>query len=265
MRTIEANIQRAPSRRKPIIFQWVQDVSGSMSGSRIKHSIDGLQFIVGEVLNQNDFFGLTTFNSVSKVIHKPLCKKNLDLGKDIDKIEHMVGGGTSIYDALVQSISELRDLVRNPKYVAMNSDAVYELLLVTDGADCNSNTTLSKAIELVAHSGIPNFHLVVVAVCMRPHEKQQLIRLCSFPHATFVEVEHLDQFAATIRKLGQEAMQRARIVITRTVIEEVRVIGSGGKMAALEAGLGRLAIAEGANQFRRRTRPASAPRSVKSK
>jgi uncharacterized protein with von Willebrand factor type A (vWA) domain len=249
VRVVEAERQRsAPRQRKPLVFQWVQDVSGSMSGSRIEHSIGGLRFTVDEILEDNDLFGLTTFNSNSKVVHKPLRKRKLDLSKDVHKIEGEVGGGTSIYDALGQSISGLREMVRDPKYVAMSGDAVYELLLVTDGADGNSRTTLDQAIELVAHPGIPNFHLVVVAVSMSAREQEQLRRLCAFPHATFVEVEHLDQFAATIGKIGRAAVQRATVVVTRTVVEEVRVSGhgGGGGMAALQAGMGRMAIAAGA-------------------
>jgi hypothetical protein len=77
---------------------------------------------------------------------------------------------------------------------------------------------------------------------MSRREKEQLLRLCSFPHATFVEVEHLDEFANKIEQIGRDVMQRT-IVITRTVVKEVRVTSShDDAKSVLNAEMKKLAI-----------------------
>ena len=226
------SVQRVPVQmqvqqpRKPLIFQWVQDVSGSMSGSGIDASLKGLEYTVEKVLQDQDMLGLTTFNSKSKMIHRPIRKEKLDLSRDIQTIRNSVGGGTSIYDALHTSITALKEMVLDSKFVAISKDAVYELLLVTDGADGNSKFTLQEAIELVKHPGIPNFHLIVVAVGMTEHDKIKLIQLCQCSHAEFISVKHLHELRETIQTLGHQILQRLVYVTTSVTTTTTNAIAA---------------------------------------
>jgi len=225
--TQEEAVVLEPSRRK-LVFGWVQDTSGSMAGARLRASIDGFRHMFAEVLDpRHDMLGLITFSDQVEVHHSPMPVGRIDMERDVDTIEQRCGGRTALFDALGTAIEGLRDMHRDTKYQAVTTDAVYELLLVTDGEDTSSTRyTLESLADLVAEPGIPHFHLLLVGVGMEPSFARILRQtLCAPRHATYFDASSIDDLTRTLKEVAV-GVQR-RLVVTTTTTRTAVVGGSG--------------------------------------
>mmetsp|Transcript_27357 Transcript_27357/g.46241 ORF Transcript_27357/g.46241 Transcript_27357/m.46241 type:complete len:337 (-) Transcript_27357:148-1158(-) len=233
--TTTAEISRAPRsqpQRKKLVFGWVQDVSGSMTGDRIQASLRGFDHMFEEVYQPTDYLGVVTFSDEMKTLHLPMSVHKIDPSRDKASILNSVDGSTRMYDALGASIQGLQAMARDKQYAAVTHDAVYQLLLITDGGDnCSSEFTLATLTELVAHPGLPNFNLVVVAVSMTARDKQKLRGLCAPEHATLLDVKDISELQHTLRRVGEEVQQRLVVTttVTQTVVQSQGHRGGGGR------------------------------------
>ena len=230
--TTTAHLRNKPQqpRRKKLVFGWIQDVSGSMSGKRIEASLEGFDYVLQEVCQPTDYMGVVTYNGDLNTLHLPMQVQKIDSSRDKAGIRNGIKGNAAydrMYDAVGASICGLQAMARDKQYSAVSRDAVYQLLLLTDGGDnYSSEFTLATLTELVAHPGLPDFHLVVVAVSMSERDKQKLRGLCQPVHATFLEVENLSELASTLHHVGEEVQQR--LVVTTTTVTQTKVLMRGG-------------------------------------
>jgi Mg-chelatase subunit ChlD len=219
IQSLHAEGSNSTPERKKLVFGWIQDVSGSMHGDRIAKAIESLRYMFRNVFQPNDFLGVVTYNDIINTVHLPMAVKNVDCDRDVASIQDGFKKGThndKCYDALGTSIEALKAISRDPKFRAVTENAVYQLLLITDGGDNASvKYGLSQITALVAQPGLPNFHLTVVAVNMSIRDQNKFQQLCSCQHATFLTAENLDQFKDTMEKVGRNVV--ARLAITRTV------------------------------------------------
>mmetsp|Transcript_6103 Transcript_6103/g.11671 ORF Transcript_6103/g.11671 Transcript_6103/m.11671 type:complete len:338 (-) Transcript_6103:41-1054(-) len=234
--TTTAAIGRAPRpkqpQRKKLVFGWIQDVSGSMHGDRIEASLRGFDHMFEKVCQPTDYLGVVTYNGDLNTLHLPMPVQNIDPSRDKASILNSVDGSTRMYDALGASIQGLQAMARDKQYAAVTHDAVYQLLLITDGGDnCSSEFTLATLTELVAHPGLPNFNLVVVAVSMTARDKQKLRGLCAPEHATLLDVKDISELQHTLRRVGEEVQQRLVVTttVTQTVVQSQGHRGGGGR------------------------------------
>lgn len=216
------------SQRKKLVFSWVQDVSGSMSGHPIKTSITGLEFMFQNVLAPEDYLSVIAFNTNIRMVHNPMRVAGIDRERDFKAIREAMrdgAGGTKTYDAIGNVITDLVKSSKDPKFSKVHDDAVYQLLVVTDGED-NASTefNLKRCAELIAHSGLPNFHLWVIGVGMTEYHKQQYEMLCAPRHANYLDIADFSKFQATMERVGNEvrkSLQVVRQVISTTVTKTV--------------------------------------------
>jgi hypothetical protein len=225
--TAEFNRASRPQpQRKKLVFGWIQDVSASMDGDRIDASLRGFDHMFRDVCLPTDYMGVVTFSDEMKNLHLPMPVHKIDPARDKASIRTAVQGCTRMYDALGTSIQGLQSMAKDRSYAAVTQDAVYQLLLITDGADNRSTEfTLATLTELVAHPGLPNFHLVLVAVSMRDHDKQKLQGLCAPAHATFLDVKDISELQHTLRRVGEVVQQR--LVVTTTTVTKTVVQNKG--------------------------------------
>ena len=71
-KTEEAVCQVLTRERPKLVFSHVQDVSGSMAGSRIDASLTGVDYMHANVFQPDDFLGVVTFNSDVRTVHQPM-------------------------------------------------------------------------------------------------------------------------------------------------------------------------------------------------
>ncbi|RZU35481.1 VWA domain-containing protein [Edaphobacter modestus] len=119
----------------PVSLGIVIDSSGSMYDKRAAVERAALDFV--KLSNREDEAFVVDFSWQAFI--------DQDLTSDINKLQDGLGfvkssGGTAIYDALVASADYLAKNAKHPKQV---------LLLVTDGDDNASSTTLEQAIRRI--------------------------------------------------------------------------------------------------------------------
>lgn len=119
----------------PVSLGIVIDSSGSMYDKRVAVDRAALDFV--KLSNRDDEAFVVDFSWEAFI--------DQDFTSDIDKLQQGLGyvkssGGTAIYDALVASADYLAKNAKHPKQV---------LLLVTDGEDNASSTSLEQAIRKI--------------------------------------------------------------------------------------------------------------------
>ncbi len=134
---------KAPEKEvlpKDVVF--VLDVSGSMSGEKIKQAKEGLKFFV-EHLNSTDNFNIVAFSSDVNPFKKELAparEENITEAKDFI-ISLEATGGTNIDDALGQGLLMLKE-----------SDRPAYLIFLTDGLPTVGVTSDENIIDNVKES-----------------------------------------------------------------------------------------------------------------
>lgn len=206
--------------RKQLIFCLAQDVSGSMSGGKMRESMKGLDVLHDQVFQPEDLLSVVTFASDVQLLHRPMVVRSLDRNRDKSAIQKNVGGCTALYDAIGLVIENIRNDRKDAKHQDLHRNAVYELLVITDGEDTSSRRfNLSTISALVAEPGIPNFHLTILGVGMSGSEaapiKQQL---CAPRHAKFLDVSDCNALNAAIQRVAEEVLQRVTVTVTTTTV-----------------------------------------------
>jgi hypothetical protein len=231
---VEQSAAPQTSSRKKLVFGWIQDVSGSMNGDRMDTSMAGLEFMFQEVFEPNDFLGVVTYNDFITTLHLPMLVKKVDVAREKTAVINGLKKGAhndKCYDALGAAIEGLKSLTKDSAFRSVTMDAVYQLLLVTDGGD-NASLQLNfdSCAALVAKPGLPNFHLTVVAVGMSPHDKAKFQKLCSVGHATFLEAANLRDLKTTLERVGHNVRSRLVVQTTTTITSATMVSVAGGSV-----------------------------------
>lgn len=234
------------TKRLKLVAAWLQDVSGSMWGDRCRRALDGLSLFHSDVLHDDDYLGVLTFDSSVNILHAPMKVGKIDKDADRRKIAKAGGGCTAIYDSIKVCVDNLKDKFSDVKYAHINKDALFQLVLVTDGGDNSSRTSLSDAAALVARPGIPNFHLVVVGIGMGSSTAATLRdTLCAPHHAQYIDVTDVGQLGSTMRRVVKDVQSRLIIKVQVQTMSVSATVGGGGGDAALSHSLSRLMIGNG--------------------
>ena len=69
---------RVRTERRPLVFSFEMDVSGSMAGGKTDQAVAGLEDIVRGALRGDDLYGCSGFNSTVTRLHFPLPKRSVN-------------------------------------------------------------------------------------------------------------------------------------------------------------------------------------------
>ncbi len=130
--------------KKPVDLVVVMDISGSMAGDKIAAARTSLgQFIT--LLDDRDQLQIDTFNDTVTTL-EPMA----EVGQKRDELQRHVagifeGGGTALYDATLRAYNELK----------INGDPTHirAIVVMTDGQDTNSTSTLDEVVQQIGISG----------------------------------------------------------------------------------------------------------------
>ena len=191
-----------------LVFQAVVDTSGSMAGARTEQSIAGLRHIVSHAMRSTDAFGLLTFDSKVKKCHYVMNVGRVDFATDEAHIRANGGGCTALYDAMKAG----REWLKFYKNKHTDAVIVNELLVITDGADNASTTTLEKIAAIMAQPGLPNFNMCVIAVGISDSTEADIRKITDGPaHCHFWRVEN----AAGLADRLQDVADRIKMVLEK--------------------------------------------------
>lgn len=165
------------------------DTSGSMKGKRTATAIAGLESILrnGAMLS-TDLFSAYTFDKAVRKLHHPIPIKDVDLKLDFERIRENGGGSTALYDAITAGVSTFAN-----KFRTARNTLFFQHLVVTDGADNSSQSSLEAVSKLISNPGFPNYHLYLIAVNIDMKEQRVMQRMCAGAnHCKFVHVADVD-------------------------------------------------------------------------
>lgn len=208
---------RTPTNRPHLIFSLAQNVSRSMSGSKIDASLQGLDRLYEEVFQPIDLLGVVTFADEVKVLHRPMVVDKVDRLRDSRGIRAEIGGGTALYDAIGQVIQGIINDRQDRKHRVLHKRAVYELVIITDSEDNASRRySLDQIAALVAEPGIPHFHLTILGVGIHATCATRMLAttLCSAKHTKYIDVVDAASLGEAIRNVGREIVQRVTVAFT---------------------------------------------------
>ncbi|CAC5406521.1 unnamed protein product [Mytilus coruscus] len=145
----------APSGMKPIPkdILFILDVSGSMTGVKIRQQRDAMDKILQD-LNEEDRFNIMEFSSQSKLWQESLVSVNSNTTHNAREFSQkmLASGGTRANDALEKGIQFLNN-------VELDSQRIKLIVFMTDGrADTSSNIIL-KNVKTYNTKGITMFSL----------------------------------------------------------------------------------------------------------
>ena len=207
--------------RSKLCFSGAVDVSWSMEGERIEAAIAGLGKVVA-MMEDTDLFGLFTFGDSAKNLHHAMPRGNVDWAKDQRHILSNVGGCTALYDAIGGGVAEMKETLARHRAKGRADKLVFQQLVITDGADNSSTTSLAAIKALVAKPGLPDFHLVLIAVGIDANDARQMRSICDNNHSSFI-------LAGDVRELGKVLQDQA------TRIKLVLDVDSHGRRSRTEA------------------------------
>lgn len=194
-----------------------------MQGNKIQAAVTGVRQIVG-MMDQQDLFGLFTFDSQVKNLHHAMPVSGVNVAQDEANIKRNCerGGCTAFLDAIVAGIDEMRSVKERRQG---RERLVYEHIVLTDGEDNSSQLDYGQVSSRVSKPGLPNYHLVLIAVGVESSTEKKMRSLCSSQHATFISVRDVRSLATVLfdqatrirlsLSVTQEGMQSRMVANTR--------------------------------------------------
>jgi len=136
---VKQQVTQFTSERVPIGLGVLLDISDSMFGQRIRDARDAVNRFLFELLDASDEFFVLAFNHAPKTLtgwtHTPE-----EVSRALNALRPF--GGTAAYDAIVESLPMIERRARQRA----------ALLIISDGADTASNTTLREVKSALLRS-----------------------------------------------------------------------------------------------------------------
>jgi Ca-activated chloride channel family protein len=130
--------------KKPVDLVLAIDTSGSMAGDKIASARTSLVDFI-KILDDRDRLQILTFNSGVHVLTpmSEIGEKRADLVRRVGGI--MEGGDTSLFDAAIESVSQLEQ--------SGDTKHIRAIVLLSDGQDTASNSSFDNMLSKVGPKG----------------------------------------------------------------------------------------------------------------
>ena len=154
-----------------------------------------------------------------------MAVRSVDLSRDETAIRTNIGGRTALYDAVEELVKMGKKHHAWRKRRGLSTDVIYEVLVVTDGADNASERTLQQCKALVASPKLPNFNFVLLAVGISDAAASVMRDLCHRPrHCHFTRVADAAALGQKIAEIGNKIKMTHELrsssgFRTRTVVQ----------------------------------------------
>ena len=212
--TLPATARRITTQEQPVkrTVMLVLDTSGSMTPAKLAGAKGAANAFL-DALPGGVAVGLVTFSDQARLVVRPTT--TLATVRSAVKTLR-ADGGTALYDATVLAVASLP------------TDGVRNIVLLTDGQDTTSKTTLSKAAATV-RGGKAN--LTAVSIGTAKAQVAALRRLADAGAGGLVATDRADELAAAFRQAASEIDQQ--LVIEVQVLAQVK--GTSGNLTVTAA------------------------------
>ena len=196
--------QEQPVRRTAMVLL---DNSGSMTPTKLA-AAKGAANAFLDALPEGVAVGLVTFSSQARLAVSPTT----DLARIRSAVDALrAGGDTALYDAVVLGVR------------ALPADGVRNIVLLSDGQDDGSRTTLSKAAASVRGS---KANLTAISIGTARTQVAGLRTLADAGAGALVATDRVEELAAAFRQAANDIDQQ--LVIDALVLPHVK--GSSGNL-----------------------------------
>ncbi|KAL0490232.1 hypothetical protein AKO1_006589 [Acrasis kona] len=205
--TVTKRSTQSTENRPRVLATFVIDVSGSMMlSNRLNNAMKGAQLIFNEVLWDSDRIEIINFsNKAFRQLHLK-SKRNVDWDREANAIARERSGCTALYDACHKALLEM---TREKKY----HNCHRELIVLTDGEDNASSTTMESIRERLNNPEFKQFHCSLIGVELGPNCRAK--EIVNNKHSTYIpckEEEILSSFHL-IKKAVFERIEQTTIRI----------------------------------------------------
>jgi VWFA-related protein len=139
--TVRQEISHFDNDRVPVSLGIVLDTSGSMSGEKLEYAQAAINRFLGELLDPQDEIFLTRFQSYPELLQDWTTDRKR-LARAVSRMN--AGGGTAMLDALAEAVPMAQTGDHRKK----------ALLLISDGNDTDSSSTLAQVKQLIRNSEV---------------------------------------------------------------------------------------------------------------
>ena len=183
--------------KKPANVVLVLDKSGSMRGTKIGQAINGAVEFISE-MDLGDWLAWVPFDSV---LHSGIQGVNSEIGEQlqIDIRSTTARGGTALYDAVAHAYRTLESR-RNMR----GNTARYGIVVLSDGQDTNSRTSLAMLEEMMApaEGALAGIQIHTVGVGSDA-EDQILTKIATVTHGRYWKVKDPTTLEAVYRRISK--------------------------------------------------------------
>lgn len=216
-------LEAAPTatERTPLDAVLVLDASGSMQGGALR-SAKQAALLFAERVAPTDRVALVTFATRARVV-TGLSEDRAALARAIGRVS--ARGETALYDGVRKAAALL----------AKRSEREGAIILLTDGADTASLSTLDDAVGAVRAARVPVF---AVYLPTGQSDRQALTALAKGSGGKVLGVQRAEDLPALYESLAQELSTRYRVVyrsaspLTKELDIEVTARGERGSASA---------------------------------
>ena len=212
--TLAATARRVTAQDRPVkrTAMLVLDTSGSMTPAKLA-AAKGAAITFLNAVPEGVAVGLVTFSDKARLAVRPTLKL-ATVRSTVNNLK--AGGDTALYDATVLAVQSLP------------TDGIRNIVLLTDGQDDGSKTTLRKAAATVKGS---KANLTAVSIGTAKAQVGALRTLADAGSGGLVATNRADQLASAFRQAAREIDNQ--LVIDVQVPAEVK--GSSGNLTVTAA------------------------------
>src|SRR3954464_8866566 len=138
---VRQDISHFSSERVPVSLGIVLDSSGSMAGEKMDNALSAIDRFLTTLLDPSDEIFIYKFSNFPDLLQDWTTDRKR-LSRVVSRIT--AGGGTAMYDALAEAVP-MAETGQNRKKA---------IVLISDGNDTNSDTTLSSVKQLIRQTEV---------------------------------------------------------------------------------------------------------------
>lgn len=198
-------------------------------------------------LQNNDFLNISVFNHTLTELLPYTNQSRLSPTSISDlNIAHRCGGGTHLWDSICEVVNQ-RAAFNQEKLRKGKKPKPFIVLVLTDGEDSGSRTSLEATKERLRIPGSPDFHLHLVGIGLTQSAKQSLLGVAEgMNHVEFTALESRDHHVSAIHQ-GFRHFATTIQVKRRVVIQEYCVAQIGSQAVAKMTERSRVELLDGSS------------------
>ena len=186
-----------------------------------------IDHFVHNVLQKNDFLNISVFNQTLTELLPYTNQSTLSTTAIPDlNIASRCGVGTHLWDSICEVVNQRAAFIQE-KFSKGKKPKPFIMLVLTDGEDSGSRTSLEATKERLRKPGSPDFHLHLVGIGLTQSAKRSLMGVAEgINHVEFTALESGDHHVSAIHE-GFRRFATTIQVKRRVVIQECRVDRTG--------------------------------------